>query len=49
MVNREDVQCRESPAASVSCDLREGGDVVLQRERNAEVRVCGREEASALA
>ena len=42
MENREDVQCRENPAASVSCDFCKGGDVVLQRERNSKVRVWGK-------
>lgn len=33
MVKRDDVQCREKPSASISCDFCEGGDVVLQEEK----------------
>lgn len=41
----DDVQCRESPSASISCDFRKGSDVVLQKEkkkkRKDKVRASG--------
>lgn len=33
MVKRDDVQCREKPSASISCDFRKGSDVVLEEKR----------------
>lgn len=45
MVKRDDVQCREKPSASISCDFRKGSDVVLEKKREFQSKNPGQTES----
>lgn len=42
MVKRDDVQCSDKPSASISCDFRKGGDVVLKEKKELQNQSPGK-------